>query len=148
MEWSKWMKELQPSWHLMSKMETESHLVFVTASVKPSLREKQGDTKHAKLSQLVGYGCGAPWFRSMAPSSWAGNSIAFTRPFSSGIDWAEERGLPTWKVVSSMARDMLHFLTTLWKKICFFLSVFNQTDATFHTFLLGTTPSRGNREMY
>lgn len=48
-----------------------------------------------------------------------GAPIAFTHPFSSGIDWAEGRGLPTWKVVSSVARDMLHFLTTLWKKYVF-----------------------------
>ena len=83
------------------------------------LWEKQSDIKKHFFS-LRAQRCG-PLVQEHSPSSWAWSPRprAFTRPFCSGIDWAEGRGLPTWKVVSSMARDMLHFLTTLWKKYVF-----------------------------
>ena len=85
------------------------------------LWEKQSDIKkHKNVFSLRARRWG-PLVQEHSPSSWAQSPCpqAFTRPFCSGIDWAEGRGLPTWKVVSSMARDMLHFLTTLWKKYVF-----------------------------
>lgn len=131
---------------LVWEMKTEPHLIYMTTCVSPCLRSMWH--RHCKALHLIGpRGETPPCRKTTLPAEFRA-LVALTCPFSSGIDWAEGRGLPTWKVVSSMARDTLHFLTTLWKKICFFLSVFNQTDATFHTFLLGTTPSRGNREMY
>lgn len=105
------------------KTMNKSHLILVTTSIKPPLREKQRDRKKKKMwrfpSHLLGQRGEARGPETGPLPAGLRAPIAFTRPFSSGFDWAEGRGLPTWKVVSSMARDTLHFLTTLWKKYVF-----------------------------